>query len=87
MSTILWDTSGTEIVKALAAERRTAGALASGLALTLVVVSDEKNVAQATEAAVPGLAAKVGNAWIERLDRTLERIDRERARPNGDQEE
>ena len=57
MSTILWDTNGTEIVKALAAERRTAGALASGLALTLVVVSDEKNVAQATEAATQAAAA------------------------------
>src|SRR5215218_3920146 len=57
MSTILWDTSGTEIVKALAAERRTAGALASGLALTLVVVSDEKHVAEATEAATQAAAA------------------------------
>ena len=44
MTTTLWDTNGTEIVKALAAERRAAGALASGLALTLVVVVDEKNV-------------------------------------------
>jgi glucose-6-phosphate dehydrogenase assembly protein OpcA len=57
MSTILWDTNGTEIVKALAAERRTAGALASGLALTLVVISDEKNVAEATEAATQAAAA------------------------------
>jgi glucose-6-phosphate dehydrogenase assembly protein OpcA len=57
MSTILWDTNGTEIVKALSAERRTAGALASGLALTLVVVSDEKHVAEATEAATQAAAA------------------------------
>ena len=42
MTTILWDTNGTEIVKTLAAERRAAGALASGLALTLVVVADEQ---------------------------------------------
>ena len=28
MTTILWDTNGTEIVKTLAAERRAAGALA-----------------------------------------------------------
>jgi glucose-6-phosphate dehydrogenase assembly protein OpcA len=57
MSTILWDTSGSEIVKALAAERRTAGALASGLALTLVVVADEKHVAEAAEAATQAAAA------------------------------
>ena len=38
----LWDTTGNEVVKALAAERRSAGGVASGLALTLVVVVDEK---------------------------------------------
>jgi len=57
MSTILWDTNGTEIVRALAAERRAAGALASGLALTLVVVADEKNVDEATTAAIHAAAA------------------------------
>ena len=44
---ILWDTNGTEIVKALAAERRAAGALASGLALTLVVVDEEEYAEEA----------------------------------------
>ena len=39
--TTLWDTTGTDVVKALAAERRTGGAVLSGLALTLVVVADE----------------------------------------------
>jgi glucose-6-phosphate dehydrogenase assembly protein OpcA len=45
--TTLWDTTGTAVVKALAAERRTGGAVMSGLALTLVVVVDEKDVAAA----------------------------------------
>jgi glucose-6-phosphate dehydrogenase assembly protein OpcA len=49
--TTLWDTSGSEVVKALSAERRAAGALAFGLALTLVVVVDEQNVAAAEGAA------------------------------------
>ena len=57
MTTILWDTNGTEIVKTLAAERRTAGALASGLALTLVVIADEKHVDAAREAATQAAAA------------------------------
>lgn len=57
MTTILWDTTGAEIVRTLAAERRAAGALASGLALTLVVVADEKEVAEAQEAATAAAAA------------------------------
>lgn len=57
MTTTLWDTNGADIVKALSAERRAAGALASGLALTLVVVTDEKNVADAEEAATAAAAA------------------------------
>jgi glucose-6-phosphate dehydrogenase assembly protein OpcA len=47
----LWDTTGTAVVKALAAERRTGGAVMSGLALTLVAVVDEKDVAEAEAAA------------------------------------
>jgi glucose-6-phosphate dehydrogenase assembly protein OpcA len=57
MATILWDTNGTEIVKTLAAERRAAGALATGLALTLVVISDEKHVEEAQSAATAAAAA------------------------------
>ena len=53
MTHTLWDTTGREIVKALAAERRAAGALASGLALTLVVVADEQHVAEARAAPRP----------------------------------
>ncbi|MEO8888364.1 MAG: glucose-6-phosphate dehydrogenase assembly protein OpcA, partial [Jatrophihabitantaceae bacterium] len=49
--TTLWDTTGTAVVKALAAERRTGGGVTSGLALTLVVVQDEKDTAD-VEAAV-----------------------------------
>ncbi len=49
--TTLWDTSGTAVVKALAAERRTGGAVTSGNALTLVVVVDEQDVAEAEQAA------------------------------------
>ncbi|SDZ10569.1 glucose-6-phosphate dehydrogenase assembly protein OpcA [Micromonospora pattaloongensis] len=47
----LWDTTGTEVVKALAAERRSAGGVASGMALTLIVVVDEKSVREAEAAA------------------------------------
>jgi glucose-6-phosphate dehydrogenase assembly protein OpcA len=47
----LWDTTGSEVVKALAAERRSAGGVTSGLALTLVAVVDEKHVRDAEAAA------------------------------------
>ena len=50
MST-LWDTNGSAIVKELAAQRRTGGAVMSGVALTLVVVADEGQVTEAEEAA------------------------------------
>lgn len=49
--TTLWDTTGTAVVKALAAERRSGGSTTSGCALTLVVVVDEKGVHEAEEAA------------------------------------
>ncbi len=55
--TTLWDTTGTEVVKALAEERRSAGGVTSGLALTLVVVADEKKVAEAEAAATVAAAA------------------------------
>ncbi|CAO5152461.1 putative OxPP cycle protein opcA [Frankia sp. AiPs1] len=55
--TTLWDTTGTDVVKALAAERRAAGALAFGLALTLVAVVDEKNVSEAESAATQAASA------------------------------
>jgi glucose-6-phosphate dehydrogenase assembly protein OpcA len=57
MTTTLWDTTGTEVVHALAAERRAGGAVSSGLALSLVVVVDEKRVREAEEAATLAAAA------------------------------
>jgi len=53
----LWDTTGNEVVKALAAERRSAGGVTSGLALTLVAVTDEKRVREAEAAATIAAAA------------------------------
>ncbi len=40
----LWDTTGTEVVHKLAAERRAAGGVTTGLALTLIVITDEARV-------------------------------------------
>ena len=55
MST-LWDTNASEIVHLLSAERRAAGAVASGIVLTLVAVVDEEHadeaIAAATEASL-----------------------------------
>jgi len=55
--TTLWETTGTDVVKALGQARRAAGSMISGLALTLVVVADEKRVAEAEVAAVRAAAA------------------------------
>jgi glucose-6-phosphate dehydrogenase assembly protein OpcA len=57
MTTTLWDTTGSEVISALHAERRVAGAVTSGLALSLVVVVDEKRVREAEEAAMTAAAA------------------------------
>ncbi|MBA3234142.1 MAG: glucose-6-phosphate dehydrogenase assembly protein OpcA [Propionibacteriales bacterium] len=79
MTATLWDTNGAEIVKALASERRAAGALASGLALTLVVVTDEHNVAEAETAATAAAAAHPCRVLVvvrRRLD-TDDRLDAE----------
>jgi glucose-6-phosphate dehydrogenase assembly protein OpcA len=54
--TTLWDTTGTDVVKALAAERRMAGSVSSGLALTLVVVVQEGDVGVAEQAATRAAA-------------------------------
>lgn len=54
--TTLWDTTGTAVVKALAAERRRAGSVSSGLALTFVVVVEEGKVEQAELAATRAAA-------------------------------
>lgn len=54
--TTLWDTTGTAVVKALAAERRQHGSVSSGLALTLVVVVAEAQVDAAEQAATRAAA-------------------------------
>ncbi len=54
--TTLWDTTGTDVVKALGVERQRGGSVASGLALTLVVVVDEKRVSEAELAATRAAA-------------------------------
>ncbi len=53
----LWDTTGEEVVKALASERRNAGGVASGIALTLVVITSEKKEREAEAAATIAAAA------------------------------
>lgn len=53
----LWDTTGDAVVKALAAERRSAGGVTSGLALTLIAVVDEAHVREAEAAATIAAAA------------------------------
>jgi glucose-6-phosphate dehydrogenase assembly protein OpcA len=53
----LWDTTGNEVVKALAAERRSAGGVASGMALSLIVIVDEERVREAEAAATIASAA------------------------------
>ncbi|WP_250283301.1 glucose-6-phosphate dehydrogenase assembly protein OpcA [Frankia sp. CiP1_Cm_nod2] len=78
--TTLWDTTGTDVVRALAAERRSAGALAFGLALTLVVVVDEKHVSAAESAATTAAAAHPCRLLIivrRQLDASNSRLDAE----------
>jgi glucose-6-phosphate dehydrogenase assembly protein OpcA len=53
----LWDTTGNEVVKALSAERRSAGGVASGMALSLIVIVDEPRVREAEAAATIASAA------------------------------
>ena len=53
----LWDTSGNAVVKALSAERRSAGGVTSGLALTLIGVVDEAQVHEAEAAATIAASA------------------------------
>ena len=79
MTVTLWDTTGGDVVKALAVERRAGAMVASGLALTLVVVVDEKNVAAAEEAATVAAQAHPCRLVIvirRQLD-TADRLDAE----------
>ncbi|HYN94639.1 MAG TPA: glucose-6-phosphate dehydrogenase assembly protein OpcA [Pilimelia sp.] len=76
----LWDTTGNEVVKALAAERRSAGGVASGMALSLIVVVDEKRVKEAEAAATIASAAHPCRLLIvvrSDVDRPQNRLDAE----------
>jgi glucose-6-phosphate dehydrogenase assembly protein OpcA len=78
--TTLWDTTGTAVVKALAAERRTGGGVTSGLALTLVVVMEEKDAGE-VEAAVSIAASRhpmrVLTVLRHQIDAPVSRLDAE----------
>ncbi len=76
--TTLWDTTGTAVVQALAAERRTGGAVTSGLALTLVVVLEEKDTAD-VEAAVAAAKHPMRVIMVLRhnIDAPVPRLDAE----------
>lgn len=76
----LWDTTGNEVVKALAAERRSAGGVASGMALTLIVVADERQVREAEAAATIAAAAHPCRLLVvvrSDVDRDRDRLDAE----------
>ncbi|MDP9408141.1 MAG: glucose-6-phosphate dehydrogenase assembly protein OpcA [Actinomycetota bacterium] len=78
--TTLWDTTGSAVVKALSAERRQAGAVASGLALTLVVVARENGIAEAEAAAVQASATHPCRLLVvvrRQLDAPAPRLDAE----------
>jgi glucose-6-phosphate dehydrogenase assembly protein OpcA len=78
--TTLWDTTGTAVVKELAEQRRTGGAVLSGVALTLVVVADEGRVAEAEEAATLAAALHPCRLLIvvrRQIDAPVPRLDAE----------
>ncbi|HEX6970160.1 MAG TPA: glucose-6-phosphate dehydrogenase assembly protein OpcA [Micromonosporaceae bacterium] len=76
----LWDTTGKEVLKALAAERRSAGGVASGMALSLIVVVDEQRVNEAEAAATIASAAHPFRLLMvvrSDIDRDRDRLDAE----------
>jgi glucose-6-phosphate dehydrogenase assembly protein OpcA len=78
--TTLWDTTGSAVVKELAAQRRTGGAVLSGVALTLVVVADESRVAEAVEAATHAAEAHPCRLLVvvrRQIDAPTPRLDAE----------
>ncbi|SEO42366.1 glucose-6-phosphate dehydrogenase assembly protein OpcA [Trujillonella endophytica] len=78
--TTLWDTTGSAVVKELAAQRRTGGAVLSGVALTLVVVADESRVAEAEEAATAAAAQHPCRILVvvrRQIDAPVPRLDAE----------
>src|SRR5436305_4911557 len=78
--TTLWDTTGSAVVKELAAQRRTGGAVLSGVALTLVVVAEESHVSEAEEAATSAAAAHPSRILIvvrRQIEAPVPRLDAE----------
>ncbi|SNR29279.1 glucose-6-phosphate dehydrogenase assembly protein OpcA [Blastococcus mobilis] len=78
--TTLWDTTGSAVVKELAAQRRTGGAVLSGVALTLVVVADESRVTEAEEAATHAAEAHPCRVLVvvrRQIDAPTPRLDAE----------
>lgn len=78
--TTLWDTTGSAVVKELAAQRRTGGAVLSGVALTLIVVADESRVAEAEEAATHAAEMHPCRVLVvvrRQLDAPVPRLDAE----------
>lgn len=78
--TTLWDTTGSAIVHELAAQRRTGGAVLSGVALTLVVVAAEGRIAEAEAAAAVAAARHPCRILIvvrQQLDAATPRLDAE----------
>ena len=78
--TTLWDTTGSAVVKELAAQRRTGGAVLSGVALTLVVVADESRVTEAEEAATHAAEAHPCRILVvvrRQIDAPAPRLDAE----------
>ena len=78
--TTLWDTTGSAVVKELAAQRRTGGAVLSGVALTLVVVADESRVTEAEEAATHAAEAHPCRVLIvvrRQIEAPVPRLDAE----------
>jgi glucose-6-phosphate dehydrogenase assembly protein OpcA len=78
--TTLWDTTGSAVVKELAAQRRTGGAVLSGVALTLVVVADESRVSEAEEAATHAAEAHPCRILVvvrRQIDAPAPRLDAE----------
>jgi glucose-6-phosphate dehydrogenase assembly protein OpcA len=78
--TTLWDTNGTAVVKELAVQRRTGGAVLSGVALTLIVVADDSRVAEAEEAATHAAEAHPCRILVvvrRQVDAPVPRLDAE----------
>lgn len=78
--TTLWDTTGADIVKALAEQRRIGGAVFSGMALTLVVIADEGKVVEAEQAAAAAAAQHPCRILVvvrRQIDAPIPRLDAE----------